>query len=919
MRLKSLQMMGFKSFAEKTIISFESGFNALVGPNGCGKSNVVDAIKWVLGEKSARSIRGEKMEDVIFSGTDELKATSLAEVRLVFENQEGILPISGIEISITRRLYRDGESEYLINDRQVRLKEIEALFLDTGVGKHAYSVMEQGKIEQIVSTKPEDRRYIFEEAAGISRYKHQKRETIKKLEETSQNIKRIHDLLGEISRERDIKKRQSEKTRKYQELKQSLSLYEIKLYVLRARSLWEKSSKIDTRLAELTRQREELSAKVSAVNALIEEKDYKRNAIQLELFEQDKKLIGYQHSLQHIEDRLQRNRRLLQDSHRKILEVEKRIQERQENLNQIQEKVRSIEEDTVFLQDKLSSHEEHNRNRKALLHAKEERMQSARSQLQSNRQEIVQLDKESHQMESDLKAVIGRLVVALEQRKTELVAEEGHRQSIKNEIYSELDQLQRDTEQLFGLLSLAANPGENIFADARQILSHFNISALREKIIRFESFEDGFRSIFFEKGGIHSQKEEIQFSLSRNKDRKDFLLVQNQELEQELSALFDEQKLLQAEINQLQIDISKDKNELQWLHKQRQEYLRQLADIQNQIHQYHEEMNHIRSQTEEWTRESKEFEQQLLEFAGQEGRLKETIRELAEKREELSVDMEKFRRQIHRESEELKQIQPKILDFEKSLLEVKIKDEQVKEYLYNQYELDFQEAAEKAEEIVVADADIEKKVIEVKRDIDSLGTINHLALEELADLETRDSFYRTQLDDMEGARTDILNLLQDIDRESVSLFQKTFEDVRTSFIIIVKKLFEGGDADIFLTNPENPLESGIDITVQPPGKKPKHLSLLSGGEKSLIAIALLFAVYETKPSPFCFLDEIDAALDEGNVDRFIRMLKQFEVKTQFIVITHNKRTMSMAKTIYGVTMEKAGISKLVSMKLEQPA
>lgn len=928
MKLKSLQMSGFKSFAEKTIIEFEPGFNALVGPNGCGKSNVVDAIKWVLGEKSARSIRGEKMEDVIFAGTDSFKAQSMAEVKLVFENKSGILPISGDSIAVVRRLYRDGESEYLINDQKVRLKEIERIFFDTGVGKHAYSVMEQGKIDQIISTKPEDRRYIFEEAAGISRYKHQKKETLKKLEETNVNIQRIQDILREIDRERNVTQKQAEKTQEYQELKKNLSLFEIKLYVDQGERLLEKAANIDERLQNLTMRREELSAKVSSVNAIIEEKEYKKNAIQLELFEHDKKLLSFRHSLQHLDEHLSRNRRLLEDTNNKIRNIEGKIEERHKNLSSIQEKINTLDRQEEEVKQKLRQHEDKLtdlRNRESALVGQIEKNKET---LKTNKGRIEFLDREIQQLQEKIKEVIGELVIAIEKRKSELVQEEETRQSYQQEIYQSLDNYHtRLSNFLKELEHIEKSPSEQAVEEFKQFivvnkekLTGINFAELRGRIERFAALEDGFRSIFFQEGGIQSQKEELQKNLEDNQRQKEELNHQNRLLEEEQPQLESKKNELSSNISDLKSEISKDNNEMQWLSKQRDEFNLQLFDVQSQITQYSEEINEHRKEIENWNQEIRDFEKQLYEFSGQEDKIKESIQELSNIREELQVDVEKHKLEIHRESEELKNLNPKILDFEKSLLEVKLKDEQVKEYLYTQYELDFSEAKLKADELEKLQNEkinFQQKVAELKRKIDSLGVINHLAIEELQDLEERHSFYQQQLDDMDVARKDIVNLLQDIDRESLQLFTKTFVEIRSSFARIFQVLFEGGEADIMLIDPEQPLDSGVDIVVQPPGKKPKHLSLLSGGEKSLIAIALLFAVYETKPSPFCFLDEIDAALDENNVSRFITMLKEFSESTQFIVITHNKRTMSMANTIYGVTMEKAGISKLVSMKLEK--
>jgi chromosome segregation protein len=314
--------------------------------------------------------------------------------------------------------------------------------------------------------------------------------------------------------------------------------------------------------------------------------------------------------------------------------------------------------------------------------------------------------------------------------------------------------------------------------------------------------------------------------------------------------------------------------------------------------------------------ETRKYESEFAQSAEKEKEIINGIEAFREKRKALIEEEQKYESQISRESRELEVLNPEIINLEKSILEVKVKEEQLRESLYQDYELHFDEAQEKIgtenEDISL----INKRIAELKSSISSLGIINHLALAEYEELKERFEFYTNQFQDLDKARADIFKLIKDIDSVSAKLFIEAFEKIRKSFSEIFKRLFEGGSADIKLVE-DNPLEAGIDIIVQPPGKNPKHLSLLSGGEKTLIAISLLFATYNLRPSPFCFLDEIDAALDESNIDRFINLMSHFAQKSQFIVITHNKRTMSMAKTIYGVTMEQPGISKLISMILEK--
>jgi len=335
MFLKSMEIFGFKSFAEKTPIVFEPGITVIVGPNGCGKSNVVDSIKWVLGEKQARNIRGEKMEDIIFTGTESRKPLSLAEVSITIDNSNRILSLDSDSVTVTRRVFRDGESEYLINKSPVRLKDIEQLFMDTGIGKSSYSVMEQGKIDMILSSRAEDRRYIFEEAAGISRFKYQKKESLRKLEETGSNLERLNDVIREIEREKDHKARQAERTKVYLGLMAELKELDIRQSLLRYGELSRRRAKIDSDIERLSREREELSARVSAISAENEKDEKYKNDIQIHLFELDKKLHTYRLKVEDIDSRTEKNRGLIEEQKERRAAVEKNIAERTGSLERL--------------------------------------------------------------------------------------------------------------------------------------------------------------------------------------------------------------------------------------------------------------------------------------------------------------------------------------------------------------------------------------------------------------------------------------------------------------------------------------------------------------------------------------------------------------------------------------------------------
>lgn len=919
MRLKKLKMIGFKSFGNKTRMEFEPGFTALVGPNGCGKSNVVDAIRWVLGEKSARSLRGEKMEDVIFGGTDDLHALSFSEVTLEFENLNGILPIDGKTVAVTRRLYRDGESEYLLNNNSVRLKEIENLFMDTGVGKNAYSVMEQGKIDLIISTKPEERRYIFEEAAGISRYKQQKKESLKKLQETENNINRVSDIMREINREKEQKRDQARKAQSYREIKEELSKYEITHFVFKIENLKLKSGRAGKELEAMNGKHEDLSKKVSSIDVFIEEKKLKINDIQHELFEKEKKLISIEHSSKSLEEKINNNHDTIKEDNERLLSIKEKIEKRSANIEKIQGHIQNLNNQERGIIEGLNLHEKISTEKLEEKGNIIKSISNSEGKININRGLINDIEQDQINLQNQLREVIEKLITAIEEKKKEMEVEEVKRNHFRNEIYKSLDEMEKVISDLKALLT---SPGINESLERiKGSLDLMNIENLKKGFQQFESYEDGFRSILFDKKGIHSQKEDIEKEIQSLQQKKDDLKNEILSLEKFVA---DNRQLLEKinhDIGKINITITKDRNELIWIEKQKSLLNEQLAEFKNQLQANHTEIQEIERDLDNRNTLGQDLDKNIETTFQAESALKENIRDLVNNRSNLKREADEYESQIADDKKKLSAILPDIQRYEKILLENRVKEEQIRESLYHDYELHLDEAKERTDikNKEIADlniSEVNRMISELKSSINGLGVINHLALDEYEELKERHLFYDKQFQDMTKARSDIFKLIKDIDKVSTDLFLKAFETIQKSFSKIFRRLFEGGDAQITLTEPDNPLESGIDIIVHPPGKHPKRLSLLSGGEKSLIAISILFATYEIRPSPFCFLDEIDAALDESNIDRFIKLLYQFSEKSQFIIITHNKRTMSMADSIYGVTMEQPGISKLVSMRLD---
>lgn len=910
MFLKSMEIFGFKSFAEKTPIVFEPGITVIVGPNGCGKSNVVDSIKWVLGEKQAKNIRGEKMEDIIFTGTESRKPLSLAEVSITIDNTNRVLSLDSDSVTVTRRVFRDGESEYLINKSPVRLKDIEQLFMDTGIGKSSYSVMEQGKIDMILSSRAEDRRYIFEEAAGISRFKYQKKESLRKLEETGSNLERINDIIREIEREKDHKARQAERTKVYLGLMAELKELDVRQSLLRYGELSRRRAKVDADIERLTREREELSARVSAISAENEKDEKYKNDIQIHLFELDKKLHTYKLKVEDIDSRTEKNRRLIEEQQERRVAVEKNIKERTGSLERLQQETVKNQEDGVRIKGKI----EEDRARLASLFDSRKRkidsIHASRDRIEDNRRRIKSNDEKLKGLRASLEVVIKKLVDAIEKRKAELAGSEEERRVVRARIDEKLAAL--DNSLRSALAALRLGDAE----DASKAISAIDVAGLRTDIALFEGFEDGFRSILFDKTGIHAEKESLDRGIRQIMEDSEAANNDIAALEEHIRNEQAELEDINAMIMRIEKDLSKNENERAWIEKNLQSLAHQMKDIERQIENHREDQERSAKIIENLQKEIKEWEERLIEFNDRSEALKKNIAEFAAKRDEVEKRMAGRRDVSKKDAESLKKTAERIGEQEKSQVEIVFKINGIEEHLWTEYEKRLSDLKDvQVEESQMPD--IQRGIQELKKKIQDLGPINNLAIEEFRDLKKRFEYYIGQRKDIEKAREDILSVIQDINRTSVELFISTFGDIQKNFSEIFKQLFEGGDANLELTDLENVLESGIEIFVRPPGKKLKNINLLSGGERALTAIALLFATYMVKPSPFCFLDEIDAPLDEENIGRFVRMLQQFARGTQFMIVTHNKKTMSIGESIYGVTMEEPGVSKLVSLKMEK--
>jgi chromosome segregation protein len=1236
MYLQSLEMLGFKSFAVKTVLNFDKGVTAIVGPNGCGKSNVLDAMRWVLGEQSAKALRGGEMADVIFSGTDSRAAVGMAEVSLRFAECEQELGVDWNEVCVTRRVFRDGSSEYLLNKAPCRLKDIQQLFMDTGIGRTAYSIMEQGKIDLILSSRPEDRRAIFEEAAGITKFKSQKKEALRKLEATEANLVRVTDILREVKRQIGSLQRQAAKARRYQGMITDLRTLETHHAHRQYQGL---NAEIEAAGEEIERlrkaqagQEEEIEAQetqVMARRSKIEEleesltgarqvvqdlRSHLQNAEHRIGFNAERvKEFGeltdrYAREIAGAEERVAVQRSEIEHNDQELAEITEALKSEQERLTEQTGKVNALSADrleterglqTVFssiarIENRLSalrtevgsltSLRDGSETRMGILQSEIEQLGSGtaqlREQLESVRlrleeqtralemrnQEARDADQEARAIGMELegtdrelrtqsgllaekesragalrqmiesgeglgegtqtvlrgldnaelyKPAIGGVLASHIQVGTEDVAaveaafgqnlqsiimkdamvaeavvktlsakqwgraqlilrewqdagaqaEEAApaetlgwaRDRVKTEgalaplvalllgrfaIVQDLEtalrlgraQLQGPAETRCdfvtltgevvtrqGILTGGRAKGEsagasvlhrtnqvtaleeqaaeirariggltaareeaatrldgarNRLMEAREEAQKLTVavSASRGEMQQIERDErekaKKLESLVWEQENVRKRHEEAVEKIgARDQEGRELggqladLQGQQQTGAGQLEELRGREEMLIHELNELRIKVATEKQRHDSLYNQRAPMTARMNELGEFIEQrkrdidgYRVKIEGLGSETERIQGEMEAARERLAEADQELARLNEQRAGMAGEAEEIEATLRILRRQLS-ECTELRGEQ----DVKRTQLQLRI--DNLAEHIHRQYQLDIREfqadsymllttvrelnkkrktVEEDAEGVVVVAAPtpapvqaeatengdvhpseagqqidwgrIEELVRELSQRVDSMGPINIEAIQEYDELEQRYQFLEQQLNDLNKSKVELLDVITKINETTRQLFASTFEQIRVNFQEMFVELFGGGKANLVLDDESDPLESGIEVIAKPPGKQLQSISLLSGGEKTMTAVSLLFAIYMVKPSPFCVLDEMDAPLDESNIMRFVKILDRFVGQSQFVVITHNKRTISRADVLYGVTMEEHGVSKLVGVK-----
>ncbi len=928
MFLKSIELFGFKSFADRTRIDFQEGISAILGPNGCGKSNIVDSIKWVMGEQSSRSLRAEHMQDVIFNGTEARKPLSVAEVTLVLGNDDGLLPLDAPEIAVKRRLYRSGESEYFLNGQVVRLREVRELFYDTGIGKSAYSVMEQGNIDQVLSSKPEERRLIFEEAAGITRYRVRGLEAERKLERTEENMRQVEGVLQEVKRSYETLKAQALKTEDYRRIREEIFQAELDVQLLRLRDLLDRKNRREQHLSSRSSERQALQQKIDAINASVESGMDRVNSLEAGLVETQKRVYGAD---------LEKNNRASQV---RILterrqELERKIREDEQRQQVLTGKVQSL----------LAEIDEQARQRDALQKQIDEitanaaafardietfiaRAKANDAQIFRNDTRAAELERLVEGLRVELRAITDDIVTQLDQRLKEMGYSHTRRRETEQRMESILRSLEIQLEGRSGLLGdleAALAPGRADGDPRRAVealhgLVEESLGRVRELEELFASYRQSTPSFideFLSPGGIITHKREIDEKITAALEETVSLRAANERLRTENRDLAGRVDEYRKTLEDLRVNRAGLESRRSALHEATRRIEREVAEHRSAIEAQARVIAETRTTVVSLGSEI-EAQKRLVEaLAAEEARLKAELASLEKEIAALNSGLASHEKELKGRVAELARLQADVEKSRADVAEVNAEVRAIYENFKDTHSRDLTEFESRMFDIKQPVPELRAALAALRERLRALGQVNLMAPEEYAEAEERYKFLQGQMEDLRKAREDLRRVTEEIRKESTQLFLSTYEMIKKNFHMMFRRLFGGGRAEIRLVDPDKVLESGIDILAQPPGKKLESIDLLSGGERSMTATALLLATYLVKPSPFCILDEIDAALDEENIGRFTNVLAEFAGMSQFLIITHNKRTVTAATTLLGITMEESGVSKIIGLRLKE--
>ncbi len=926
MFLKSLDIFGFKSFADRTHIDFSDGITALLGPNGCGKSNIVDAIKWVLAENKAKNLRATSKEDVIFNGTERRSPLNVAEVTLTMSNETGLLPLEESEIAIKRRLYRNGDNEYFINNKPASGRDILRLFMDTGVGKSAYSVMEQGKIDHILSSKPEDRRYLFEEAAGISKSKVECQEAERQLEIVRNNMKQIEASIVEIKKSYDTLKVQAEKTSKYRNLKEEIFNYDLDITLIKLKNFIQERARHEKELREVELKRNEVRSQIDEINNSITENTDKVKEMQEMLYSKQTEAFGLQKEKN---GKLELIKKFNEDASKiklKITQLEatlKSVQDRIDDLNQ------EIDENKASLHDKqkqLSDISTNIENFKENIELSSNQITENSKNIQNIKQKIQDLTEKDHTLQQNLTQITEDIVTLLDSKMNEQGFSENALKTARENLEMTVSKLKIDTEGRKNIFSDFINANttnreqrQKKLKEAVDAFSEANALtvSLEKSLNDFINSSPSFISDFLSPEGIMTKKRKIDSEIQDNKNEISSNSSKIEELNSENSILSTKIEEFKDTLDKLKLNKVRMQEQISSSEKQVLILQRNLSTEQNSLRGTEDQLYEENKAHEDLQEQIIDLQSELAEIEHKGQKLVEEMNSLDEKIQESNSRVSGKKDTLIRKQNEQKKYQEQFEKLSLSLAASETEIKNIKQNFQEQNSRDLMEFEEHMYKITTPIADLREKLAAAKTEFKNLGQVNLMAVEEFAEQKERYEKQKANYDDTQKSLENLIRVSEEIKAKSSEMFIETYNKIKKNFHNMFRRLFNGGRAELKLQDPQNVLTSGIDILAQPPGKKLESIGLLSGGEKTMTAVALLFATYQVRPSPFCLLDEIDAALDDKNVSSFVTALESFSKVSQYIVITHNKKTVLGAKTMLGITMEESGVSKIVQFRLDK--
>ena len=926
MFLKSLEIFGFKSFADRTHINFADGITALLGPNGCGKSNVVDAIKWVLAENRSKNLRAESMEDVIFNGTETRPALSMAEVTLTIANENGLLPLEDSEIAIKRRLYRNGENEYFINSNQVGASSIRKLFMDTGVGKAAYSVMEQGKIDQILSSKPEDRRYLFEEAAGISRSKAEVADAERELEKTRANLAQIDIGLAETKRSYETLKVQAEKTAKYRKLQDEKFECELDIQLLKLKDFTQNKARHEQNRKEAEEKRNSAANEIEEILNTLQVNTDKVKELQEQVNTKQQlviKISAEQTGKKAMARQLHEHQSQMKE---KIGQIENRIKNIEERIDEYNEEIDSQNAELHEKHKQLSDINKNVENFSENIRQSSSQIEENLRLINTNSGKINNLDSERVELQKQLTSITEDIVTELDAKLKDAGYSSTSNKKAKEALDTALEKIK-----------IYANGRANIFKDFSSLPSHSEkdsaqmgsdavaafteilrmLEELSQSISEYTKTTPQFIDDFLSPEGIITKKRGIDSSIQQNLSTIDSIKNESAELNSKNNALnkkIDEYKdtLSKLRINQAQMaqQITSCEQQISTLRKTLASEETSLREQQNELF----EENKRREENEEQLQET---EESIAELEAQGQKITAELNDLDKQISECNSQVSGKQNALQKKQEERNKYQSQLEKFSVGIAQYDTEIRNVKQNFQENFSRDLMEFEERMYTITTPVPALKEKLSHVKQKIQELGTPNLMAIEQFAEEKERYERQQANYNDTQKTLENLVRVSEEIRTKSSEMFLDTYNKIRKNFHNMFRRLMNGGRAELRLIDPANVLSSGVEILAQPPGKKLVNISLLSGGEKTMTAVALLFATYQVRPSPFCLLDEIDAALDDKNVASFVSTLRAFGNISQYIVITHNRKTVMGASTMLGVTMEESGITKVLQVRLDE--